>query len=227
MSEDEGKICSIKKRSKLNYVIPIGIEPPPTDFNNKCYLRKKLEIDEKNFLIGYIGRIHQKKNIDSLIKAFILLNKEIKQSISLVIIGPGNSKYKKYISELVDSVDGDNIFLLDQIPHKKAIQCMSELDLYSLPSYTENFGMAITEALSVGTPVLISKHVNISKMVKKYNAGIIVKTDPKSISIAIKKLINKPATLESMKTNAKTLVRNKYSWDKIIIDYLNMYKKEA
>ena len=43
---------------------------------------------------------------------------------------------------------------------------MSELDLYSLPSYTENFGMAIIEVLSVGTPVLISKHVNISKMVK-------------------------------------------------------------
>ncbi len=30
-----------------------------------------------------------------------------------------------------------------------------------------------------------------------------------------------------MKTNAKVLIRNKYSWDKIIIDYLNMYKKEA
>ena len=94
MSEDEGKICAIKKRSKLNYVIPIGIEPAPIDLNNQSYLRKKLKIDEKNFLIGNIGRIYQKKNIDSLIKAFILLNKEIKQSISLVIIGPGNSKYK-------------------------------------------------------------------------------------------------------------------------------------
>ena len=49
---------------------------------------------------------------------------------------------------------------------------MSELDLYSLPSYSENFGMAIIEALSVGTPALISKHVNISKMVKKYKGKV-------------------------------------------------------
>ena len=101
---------------------------------------------------------------------------------------------------------------------------MSGLDLYALPSHSENFGITIIEALSLKVPVMISKKVNIFREIKKNNCGIIVETNPSSISKGINKLIFNSSEIKKMQNNSIKLIKSKYCWSRITPKFIEMYK---
>ena len=155
---------------------PLAIDVTNTDYLNK-YVKDMLKIQRKTFLIGYIGRLHEKKNIDSLIIEFNNLSKKIKKKLALLILGPGSKNYKKYLKQLTSDMQNKNIFLMDQVPHNQIEKYMFGLDLYALPSHSDNFGITIIEALSKGVPVLISDKVNIYKKIIDYKCGIVIQNN--------------------------------------------------
>ena len=75
--------------------------------------------------------------------------------------------------------------------------------MFVLPSYSENFGMSVVEAMACGCPVVISDKVGIYKEIKENNAGIIVHTNPKSIEEGINKLLNDEKIRVQMKRTAE------------------------
>ena len=68
-------------------------------------------------------------------------------------------------------MQNNKYFFMDQVPHNQIDKYMFGLDLYALPSHSDNFGITIIEALSKGVPVLISDKVNIYKKIIDYNCG--------------------------------------------------------
>ena len=222
-AEDEKKLCMLKNIvSKSSVISPIAFEEKKTDLLNKNYLKSFLKISKETFLIGYIGRLHEKKNIDSLIKAFNKISLDPKLNIGLLIVGPGKKEYRNYLEKIIKQ--NKNIFLFNQIPHNEIEKFMYGLDLYALPSHSDNFGISILEALCVGTPVLISDKVNIYSKIKYYKCGKIVKTDFNSIASGLIELINNPKKLKIMQKNSKNLLKIEYSWNYIIHKYRKMYE---
>ena len=224
-AEDEKRLCMLKNIVSKSFIIPpIAFEIKEIGILNKNYLKSILKISKETFLIGYIGRLHEKKNIDSLIKAFNKISLETKADIGLFILGPGRKEYRNYLEKIIDATQNNKIFLFDQKPHSEIKKFMYGLDLYALPSHSENFGITIIEALSVGTPVLISDKVNIHQNIKNYNCGKIVKNDLNSIIAGLSELINNPKNLKLMKKNSFNFVKSEYSWDYIIPKYKKMYE---
>ena len=129
-----------------------------------------------------------------------------------------------FLEKIIDKTKNNNIFLFDQKPHNEIKELMYGIDLYALPSHSENFGITIIEALSVGTPVLISDKVNIYQNIKNYNCGKIVKNELNSIIAGLSELINNPKNLKLMRKNSLNFIKSEYSWDSIILKYKKMYE---
>jgi len=74
-----------------------------------------------------------------------------------------------------------------------------------LPSHGENFGISLVEALSLKKPVITTNKVNISKVIKKFNAGLISKNNLNSFKLKLKEFENyKQRTLSLISSNALT-----------------------
>ncbi len=222
---DERRFCMLNHLVKKSFVIPpLAIDVTNTDYLNKHYVKDMLKIQRKTFLIGYIGRLHEKKNIDSLIIEFNNLSKKIKKKLALLILGPGSKNYKKYLKQLTSDMQNKNIFLLDQVPHNQIEKYMFGLDLYALPSHSDNFGITIIEALSKGVPVLISDKVNIYKKIIDYKCGIVIQNNPNAIELGLYELVGNTKKLNIMRENAIKLIHSEYAWDKILSEYNKMYQ---
>ncbi len=151
-------------------IISHGIFKPPV---NKSHLvagfLDRYKIPRNQNLILFLGRIHEKKGIDNLVKSFA----ELSSDYRLIIAGP-ESAYGNRMKRLAKKLG---------ISHKITWTGMLENDLkwgafyasdaFILPSHQENFGIAVVEALACGLPVLISDKVNIWKKIYDFSAGFV------------------------------------------------------
>ena len=115
----------------------------------------------------FLGRLHPKKGCDLLVKAFA----EFRPPIDLVLAGPGASP--QYTAELKRFAEGLPITFTDLIEGEVKSGALACAEALILPSHQENFGLVVAEALSFGTPVLLSEQVNISEEVKSFGAGFV------------------------------------------------------
>lgn len=127
-------------------VIPNGIE---TD-GYAC--RTSMNRIKKQIL--FLGRVHVKKGIELLIEAFSILQKDF-PDWNVVIVGNGEPGYIKSLELKVESLGMQNyIKILPQIFGEAKAKLYQESSLFCLPSYSENFGMVIAEAMSCGLPAI-------------------------------------------------------------------------
>lgn len=127
-------------------IIPNGVE---TD-GYPC--RTDISIVKKQIL--FLSRLHPKKGIEVLIDSFSRLHNEF-QDWSIVIVGNGEDEYRQSLKKKVSELGLEEcISILNPVFGKAKIQLYQESSLFCLPSYSENFGMAIAEALSCGLPVI-------------------------------------------------------------------------
>lgn len=130
-------------------VIPNGIE---TD-GYAC--RTSLKGVKKQIL--FLSRVHVKKGIEILIDAFCKLRAEGGgfKEWSVVIVGNGEDDYIESLKRKVDELElGDCIKILPPVFGEAKTKLYQESSLFCLPSYSENFGMVIAEALSCGVPAI-------------------------------------------------------------------------
>jgi glycosyltransferase involved in cell wall biosynthesis len=206
-------------------VIPNGVD---FDFFNQVVddstlyaIREKYKLPKKFIL--YFGNIRKHKNVGSLIKAYSLLGKDIRDEVSLVIT-QGNDELYQLVEELklegqvyfttfIDDADTPAIYKLALV--------MVFLSLY------EGFGLPIIESMAAGTPVITS---NISSMPEiAGNAAVLVnplKLD--EISDSLQKII-RDSDFRNQLINLGTENAKKYSWDQSgekLIDLFTMLSKK-
>jgi glycosyltransferase involved in cell wall biosynthesis len=105
------------------------------------------------------------------------------------------------------------------------IAACSEGDVFVLPSYSENFGMAVIEAMYFGLPVIITKNVGISPSVEKFKAGLIIEKDEKKLTEAIWTILNNPDLAKKMGENGKRLIEEEFSPEKIADKWIKIYQE--
>lgn len=127
-------------------IIPNGIETE----GYPC--RKDASIVKKQIL--FLSRVHPKKGIEVLIESFARLNNEFPEW-QVLIAGNGEDNYRRSLRELVDRLGlKDRVRIIPPVFGEAKIALYQESSVFCLPSYSENFGMAVAEALSCGVPVI-------------------------------------------------------------------------
>ena len=135
----------------------------------------------KHFLL-YLGRLHEKKGVDLLCHAWAHLQSDVSDQrmgdVQLVIAGPGESSYVDAIRALIDRLNlTGSVQLTGMLTGATKWGALAAAEAFILPSHQENFGLAVTEALACGTPVLISNRVNIWREIAAEGAGIVEPDD--------------------------------------------------
>lgn len=140
--------------------------------------------DSYNF--GYMGRIHEKKGIEILIDSLSYLIK-IGINAKLTITGSGEAIYIEKLQKKAELQGVKNhIKWTGPLHGKEKEEMLKSIGLFVLPSYQENFGLAVAEALSAGTPCLLSTAVNIHREVVSHDSGMATERNVESFSNQMK-----------------------------------------
>lgn len=112
-------------------------------------------VKSKGLKIVFLSRISREKNLDYALK---ILGK-VRNKVSFDIFGPKeNADYWKECERITTGLpENITVRYLGGVHPSEVVDVMSRYDLFFLPSGGENYGHVIAEALTAGTPVLISK----------------------------------------------------------------------
>jgi glycosyltransferase involved in cell wall biosynthesis len=171
-------------------------------------LKKKIDIDENDFVIGFCGRIVKDKGIIELIDAFYLLKEKHKHSqIKLLIVGDFEKRDSiphKYIKYILD--DPDIIFTGFVSEYIELYY--SIMSVFILPSHREGFGMSVIEASAMQIPVMASKKTGCVETLLEGETGFYVDITPLSICENIEKLFNQTLRNQMGENGRKWVVNN-------------------
>ena len=128
-------------------------------------------------LFLFLGRVNPKKGPDLLIQSIAELQRLGEwdpATMILVMAGPSDSTYAAQLKTLARSEEIESsLYWTGMIQGDPKWGLMQAAEVFVLPSHQENFGIAVAEALSCGTPVLITHPVNISPEIAADGAGIV------------------------------------------------------
>jgi glycosyltransferase involved in cell wall biosynthesis len=108
----------------------------------------------------FLSRIHPKKGLDLLIPAFRELLRSWPadaQKPKLALVGPDADGYRSEVETMVrEQGITEQVLWTGMLQGSEKVQAYVDSDLFVLPSYQENFGIAVAEAMAAGLPVIIS-----------------------------------------------------------------------
>jgi glycosyltransferase involved in cell wall biosynthesis len=113
----------------------------------------------------FLGRIHSKKGPDLLLRAFREVSRRF-PDLHLVMAGPDEEGFRAAAAP-DDRVTWTGLLESPEL----RFGALHAADVFVLPSHSENFGLAVVEALARGLPVLISERVNIWRGIVEDGAG--------------------------------------------------------
>ena len=213
---------------KKTIIIPNGLDIE--EFNtitrdSATHFKEKFGIAPDKKIILFLGRLNWKKGLDTLIPAFSEVLKKEPKAV-LVLAGPDDENYKREVLKFIDEVNlrTSDIVFTGMLVGEDKTAVYKESDVFVLPSYSENFGMVVVEAMYSCLPVVITKYVGIAPEIIKNNAGIVIKKSEKELTEAILKILNNPALAQKMGESGKRLVETEFSPGKIADKWIEKYK---
>jgi len=197
-------------------VIPEGIEletfaklPPRGTF------RARYPSTAGKVLILFLGRFHQKKGLELLIDACARARAG-RGDAHLVLAGSGDPDYVTQVSKKVREAGLSRCTTITgQLSEEEKLAALAGADLFVLPSYGENFGLAVVEAMACGVPVLISDKVGIWPEIAEAKAGMVTPCDPDKIADAIDTLVYDPERRATLGDRGRKLVLEHFSIDRM------------
>ncbi|MBA3499845.1 MAG: glycosyltransferase [Myxococcota bacterium] len=159
--------------------------------------------------IVILGRIHVMKGFDILIPAMRAVL--AKRDARLVIAGPDEGGYRAEVERMIAEAGiGAAVTFTGHIDLEARTKLLSTCSLLVQPSYRENFGMAVAEAMAQGVPVVVSDRVNICDDIAATGAGLVVPRDVTQLADAIVRVLDDPRTMGEA---GRRLVRERYAPD--------------
>ena len=205
-----------------SFVLPLGLNIPLRIDQSKQKLHNHYQIPSEIPIILFLSRIHEKKGLDLLITALSQIN----QDFRLIIAGSGDNSYEQQIQELIVSKKlSDQVIWAGFVEGELKNILLQGSDLFALTSYSENFGIAVLEALAVGLPVLVTEGVALSSIVAENDLGFVTDLDINFIASTIQKALNNPHELKEKGSRAKEFILSNYTWDKIACNLISVYEK--
>lgn len=131
---------------------------------------KLVDSDKFNFL--YVGRWEKKKGLEELIRAF----GQVKQSLSsanLYILGWG--EFENQMRGLIVTLKlEDTVKIIGQVPTGSVSNYIKQADCLVIPSQGDSIPLVFSEALQMGTPLIVTDVGDMGKLAEKFDLGKVV-----------------------------------------------------
>ena len=168
----------------------------------------------------YLGRINWKKGLDRLFRALSLA-----PHTRLVIAGNDEDHYRQTLDPIA-AAHGvtSRIVFVGSVTGGDKTALLRHADLLVLPSYSENFGNVVLEAMAAGRPVIVTPEVGVADLVRDSGAGLVANGDAASLGGALARLTGDLALRELMGERGRSAAA-RFTWDAVAAQMETLYAR--
>ncbi len=186
-------------------VIPNPVDAPDA-YERNC----PPEWDGRQVIL-FLSRLDRKKGVDLLLGAFAEVRTQNPRAL-LVLAGAGEAEWTRHLHEQAEQLGiASHIRWTGFLGGEEKIRMLSNADVFVLPSYSENFGVAAVEALAYGCPVVVSDNVGIHGELQRSGAGLVTPCRVGELASALLKILSDAPLRERLIENGKLLVQRLFS----------------
>ena len=207
------------KRENIE-IVPLGINLEEySNLPSKGNFKSKSNIDENDKLILFLGRIHEIKGLDLLIKSFSQISDD---NVKLAIVG-GDYGFKGQLEKLITEHDlKDKVLFPGILTGRDKIEALIDCDIFVMPSRYESFTTSGLEAMACSKPLILTKNNHIQTWVRD-NVGLICEFSESDLTKCMEQLLNDDELCKRFGKSGRELVENKYNWDKVSHEIEKIY----
>jgi glycosyltransferase involved in cell wall biosynthesis len=168
----------------------------------------------------FIGRINWKKGLDRLVAAL-----SVASDVRVVIAGNDEEAYRPTVEALADTAGvRDRLVFTGDVRGADKAALIAASRALVLPSYSENFGNVVLEAMAAGRPVIVTPEVGIADVVSASGAGLVVAGTPESLGGALR-LLATDTTLGNAMGERGRATAQRFGWDAVAGQMENLYSE--
>lgn len=174
----------------------------------------------KTFML-YIGRINWKKGLDRLIPALQHI-----PDVHLVIAGNDEEHYQPALEKLA-VLHGvkKRITFTGAVNGADKAALLKNASVLVLPSYSENFGNVVLEAMAQGCPVAVTPEVGAAEIVQGYGAGLVLEGEPSLLGRGLAKMLENPEALREFGNRGRRAIEENFTWTVIAKQMTAVYTR--
>ena len=165
-------------------------------------------------IVLFFGRLNFKKGLDILTRAFADVVREVPDA-HLVVAGPDRGMLEKTQAWVEEFGLGRHTTFTGMVTGDDKLALLADSDLFVLPSYSENFGIAVVEAMACGLPVAISDKVNLWHEVANAGAGWVTPADAGAFADAMIEALHDLDGARARGARGRALVGERFQWPQI------------
>jgi len=199
------------------WVIPLGVDIELFKPSN-AYTQKE------NPELLFVGYLYKLKGIEFLIKAIPTAMEKYK-NIRLRIIGNGPDRLR--LQKLAETLKiSKNVTFEGFVPHTEMPKYYQQCDIFCFPTLGEPFGKALIEAMACAKAVVASDVGGPAEIIESRKTGILVEPGRSELlADEILNLLNDEKRMKTIGANARKVVTQKYSWERIAGIYHQLYSE--
>ncbi|MGH8560325.1 MAG: glycosyltransferase [Methylococcales bacterium] len=196
-------------------LVPNGVDAPV------CGTRPKRTGDEPRTVL-FLSRLHPVKGLLNLVRAWHQIRPE---GWRVVIAGPDENNHRAEVEAAIHDLGLSEIFsFAGPIDDSEKWDYFLSADVFVLPSFTENFGVVVAEALASGIPVVATKGSPWAEFVT-YGCGWWVDIGVEPLAAALCEAVSLSDTeRNTMGLRGRKLVEERYGWPGIAADMRTVYE---
>jgi glycosyltransferase involved in cell wall biosynthesis len=203
-------------------VIPNPYELPTFSRTGASLLSRFPVLGGKTAIL-FLSRIHRKKGLDLLLPAFRELHKRHPEAV-LIIAGDGESALVAELRVQARELRiGNHVSWVGFLSGEEKLDALRTSAVFVLPSYSENFGVAVIEAMAAGLPVVVSDQVAIHNEVQHAGAGLVCSCSPKSVATALCRILDDPIDARRMAAKGAAFASEHYSIPAVTARLIDLY----
>jgi glycosyltransferase involved in cell wall biosynthesis len=173
-----------------------------------------------------LGRIHEKKNLELLIDAFLEATSRGELfKWRLVIAGDGEPGYVAQLrARAARQGPGERVLFVGWLQGPGRIETLRQAALIVSPSRQENFGLSVVEALASGVPAVVSPHVNLAAEIAEAGAGWVTRLELPAFVASLREVMRDESERLRRGRAGRELVRRRFTWAAVADQLVAVYE---
>ena len=189
-------------------------------------VKTRLGIPSEAPIVLFLGRVTDQKGVIETLHAFEVVHATCPDAF-LVLAGPLEGEYGQSVRHLAAKLLSRHcIRLVGPIYGDEKIALMTSATVFVTLSKHEGLPLAVLEALSYGTPSVVTPESNIPEL-GDCDAGIVSEIQPANVAIAILRIITDNERRDRMANNAVRFVQRQFSWQRVLPQLIRFYEAAA